>query len=224
MVSSTLRAVHRGLLVAPAAGDDRAVGAAVVGLRAVGAGERGVQRGLQSEQSVTVPARWRRRCSRRAIRRDTRGCPGVRARPPGTCRVICARDVAGRRCGRGRRTSRCCAASSSSSFSGAALPSLSWISFAISLRAAGPDRVRLSLLALRLGEFAHAPGRAGTSAPSPRSVNASGLPLRSVIEPRIAGSTTVVVRCSAACADSRGAVDALDPEQLRRGDRQGRPA
>ncbi len=49
------RPVDRVVPVAVAAGDHHAVGAAVIGDRPVGAGQRGVQRILESEQAVAVP-------------------------------------------------------------------------------------------------------------------------------------------------------------------------
>ena len=49
------RAVDGGVPVAVAAGNHHAVGAAVVGDRPVGAGQRGVQRVLEAEQPVAVP-------------------------------------------------------------------------------------------------------------------------------------------------------------------------
>ena len=54
-VSCDRRAVDRVVPVAVAAGDHHAVGAAVVGHRPVGAGQRGVQRVLEAEQPVAVP-------------------------------------------------------------------------------------------------------------------------------------------------------------------------
>ncbi len=55
MVSWTVGAVDRLMLVAVAARDHHTVGAAVVGDRAVGAGQFGVHGIFQTQQTVSVP-------------------------------------------------------------------------------------------------------------------------------------------------------------------------
>ena len=86
------RAVDRVVPVAVTAGDDHAVGAAVIGDRAVGAGQHRRPSSPRDPAARDRPSRCRRRCWPPAIRPDTGAGPGVRNRPRGTCSMIALGD------------------------------------------------------------------------------------------------------------------------------------
>ena len=214
------RTVDRLVPVAVAARDDDAVGPAVVGDRAVGSGQRGVQRLLEAQQPVAVPVDAADDVGRQ---RSARILPEVL--PLGTDLGVLGRRSRRRRRDRrhapGRRSCRCSAASSARSAASGLLFSRAATSLAMSCsRRCGSGAAGFFFLAssscvrILLGWKVSA---------RDSMVKASWSLLRSTMLPRTAFATSVTLSCPAAWARRAARFGHLQDEQLHHRDHASAP-